>query len=230
METQLVRLDAPYNIICGKKGWFALHIATLIVVKERQQGLPSNTAIGETLSVTSYPIVGGGFDLDGQTWMHTELKDCSLVCRQNEEVTLRTLKRVMQYCGKHEVPNYKEKIPPLFVSALRTFGGQLFLKLDKFKKPQIDYEVSLEFEESYGGKVCMVFSSNDSDFYFYDYFANTPELSSELPNNIESAKNLAKLRDTYLMALSYLGLRSITFTTKSKQYQSFVDVLNSTKD
>ena len=35
METQLVRLDKPYNIICGPDIKFGLHLATLIVVNEK---------------------------------------------------------------------------------------------------------------------------------------------------------------------------------------------------
>ncbi len=37
METQIVRLDAPYNLICSNAGKMALPIATLIVIREYRE-------------------------------------------------------------------------------------------------------------------------------------------------------------------------------------------------
>lgn len=95
MDTQIVRHDAPYNIICGNNGDFALHIATLIVVKERMESRKKGSIMSEALSVSSYPVVCGSYDMDGQVWMKTEQKDCLVICRQNESVSLYTLKKVM---------------------------------------------------------------------------------------------------------------------------------------
>ena len=61
MNTQLVRLDSPYNIICSSSGKFALHIATLIVVKEKIRGVVEGASMRDTLSVASYPVVSDGF-------------------------------------------------------------------------------------------------------------------------------------------------------------------------
>lgn len=87
MDTQLVRLDKPYHIICGNNGTFALHIATLIVVKDKIEGIVEGAPMRDTLAVSSYPIVGGSYDIDGQVWMDTELKDCLVICRENDRVS-----------------------------------------------------------------------------------------------------------------------------------------------
>ena len=85
MDTQLVRLDAPYNIICGTDGSFALHIATLIVTKERIEGIPDGVPMRDTLSVATYPVVSKKNSADGQVWMNSELKDCYVVCEQGRK-------------------------------------------------------------------------------------------------------------------------------------------------
>ena len=92
MDTQIVRHDAPYNIICGNNGIFALHVATLIVIKERLKNGKRGTETTDAISVSSYPVVAGSYDMDGQVWMKTEQKDCLVICRQNESVSLYTLK------------------------------------------------------------------------------------------------------------------------------------------
>ena len=45
----------------------------------------------------------------------------------------------------------------------------------------------------------------------------------------ETINELAALRDAYLHAFKFDGLKSITFTTKNEKYQEFVDSLNNTQ-
>ena len=231
METQLVRLDKPYNIICGSNGRFALHVATLIVVKERIEGVPEGVSMRDTLSVSSYPVVSGSYEMDGQVWMNTELKDCLVVCREKESVSLYTLKKVMEYCGKHNVSFYMERIPSSFSMALFSYDSQLILPTDENKQTIADYEVCLQFETGEHGIRCMVYSSKESDFYFYEYFADDDADYSNvgLINKPEAIKCMAELRDNYLSILKHEGIRNIRFTTKQKEYQDFVDELNSYK-
>lgn len=229
METQIVRLDAPYNIICNSQGNFALHIATLIVVKERIEGVVEGAPMRDTLSVASYPVVAGSFKSDGQVWMDTELEDCLVVCRQNESVSLYTLKRVMEYCAKKNVYLFTEKTPVFFNSAMVMYNVKVTLPTDEKDKTIHNYEVRLKFEESDGGHSCMAYSDNDSYFYFYEYFDNEPPFSDFVPTNTEAIEHLAKLRDNYLRCFRYEGMRSISFTTEDEEYKWFVDNLNNTK-
>lgn len=187
--------------------------------------------MGDTLSVSSYPVVNGIYEMEGQVWMDTELKDSLVVCREKEEVTLYTLRKVMEYCAKHNVSHYKARIPTGLSMALSFYGSQLILPTDEQKQTIADYEVCLRFETGEHGIRCMVYSSNESDFYFYEYFADDDADYSDvgLINRPGAIRNMARLRDNYLLSLKYEGLRSIRFTTKQKNYQDFVDRLNNYK-
>ena len=235
MDTQLVRLDAPYNIICDTAGNFALHIATLIVVKEKSGDAPEGSPSSNTLSVACYPVVsekgflGNSFlgvgkgKADGQVWMHAELKDCYVVCPQNyKAVDVSQLKDLMEYYAKQKIVDMELRISAYFGLAMAKFGCKILLPLS-------DYKVTLEFDESNNGKSCMVYADNKSAFYFYEYFDNEPPFDRFIPTNAEAIKYMTELRNTYLQIFRYDGLKSITFTTKNEKYQWFVDKLNATK-
>ena len=183
METQLLRLDAPYNIICDTTGKFALHIATLIVVKEKTEGVPEASSLSNTLSVACYPVVSekgflgdsfmgsGKGKADGQVWMHTELKDCYIVSPQNyKSVGISRLKDVMKYYANQNMIDMPLRIASSFSWAMIQYGCKILLPEDENRKPIADYKVCLEFEESNNGKSCMVYADNKSVFYFYEYF------------------------------------------------------------
>lgn len=230
MDTQLVRLDAPYNIICGTDGRFALHIATLIVVKEAGEAKSSEIPMSNNLSVATYPVVSEKHEARGQVWMNTELKDCYVVCEQGcKSLMLRDLKMIMEYCARNQVYHYRELIPMRFNFVMLQYGLEIDLPKDKKDKTISDYIVCLEFEENNNGKTCMAYAEGVSQFYFYEFFANDPDLFGELQTNNEAIKSMAELRDDYLRLFRAEGLRSITFTTKNNQYQWFVDELNNHK-
>ena len=231
MDTQIVRHDAPYNIICGNNGDFALHIATLIVVKERMESRKKGSIMSEALSVSSYPVVGGSYDMDGQVWMKTEQKDCLVICRQNESVSLYTLKKVMSYCEGKGGIYHRERVLSSFVMALVSYGLKMILPTDNKNRTITDYKVCLEFETGENGIRCMTYSSKDSHFYFYEYYADdTADYSSiDLRNRTDAIKRIVRLRDAYIQMFKSDGLRSITFTTKKNLFKDFVDELNSYK-
>lgn len=228
METQLVRHDKPYNIICGKNGSFALHVATLLTITETDRKDAAGNEIDQFPLIHSYPVVGRTYKIDGEVWTSTEQKDCLVVCREGEPVSLYTLKKVMEFCAKNVI-NYWLKTPAFFNLAMLEYGCRVVLPTDNSKKTISDYEVHLVFEEAEDGKTCMVYADKDSDFYFYEYFANAEEIISFVKTNSEAVKYIAELRDNYLMVLHAEGLRSITFKTENEEYQWFVDELNSTK-
>lgn len=230
METQLVRLDKPYNIIIGRSGHFALHIATLIVVKEKIEGVPNGMSMGATLNVCSYPVVSNDYQADGQVWTDTELKDCHVVCSQQcKEVSIYALRNVMEYCAKHGVYLYTKRIPSAFVWTMSVNDVDIVMLTDEEDKPFSNYDVSLVFEEANDGNTCMAVTDGLTPFYFYEYFSNDPTLVPNLPTNQESLKKMAALRDDYLRLFRHDGLRSITFSTEDKKYQWFVDRLNAKK-
>jgi hypothetical protein len=233
METQLVRLDAPYNIIIGTNGEYALHIATLIMVRENKEG---------NLSVVQYPVVSvkgeragyfvssGIGNADGRVWMHSRLDDCYVVCPQYyPTLSINEFKDVMKYFAKLDMIDMPSMVATSFILAMKKYGCRFVLPVDENNLPIADITVCLEFEESNKGKSCMVFADDDSPFYFYEYFDNEPPFIQTVPTNSEAKILMAELRDTYLQAFRLEGVRSITFTTKNEKYQWFVDELNATK-
>ena len=222
METQLVRLDAPYDIICDTNGEFALHIATLIVVKENKK-VPDNAPISDMFEDASYPVVAQKTTLNGNVWKHCELNKCFLVGNQSaDSISITVLKQVMEYCAKHDFPIVQALIPMRFKMAMMAYKCTINLH-----KPQ--HIVNLIFEEGNNGDTCMVSSDNKSSFHFFEYFANEPNLFNYLITNQKAIERMAVLRNDYLTLFKVYGLTDITFTTDSKDYQWFVDQLNTTK-
>lgn len=230
MDTQLVRLDAPYNIICRKDGTFALHIATLIVVKERLAGVPEGVKMSDTLSVGTYPIVKNDHKMDGEVWLDSELDKCLVVARQGGSASLRDLAKVMAFLDKegHFFHSLMISVPLLFDMNMIFNKVDFHLPSDMGGKKIVDYNVPLVFEEGNNGYTCMVYSSKDSYFYFSDFFATEPPFNN-VHSNSDSIKKIKKLRDNYMFVLKQYGLHRITFTTNDKKYQWFVDELNAKK-
>ncbi|MBR3479492.1 MAG: hypothetical protein IKQ59_00655 [Prevotella sp.] len=228
METQLVRLDAPYNLICNKDAKFGLHIATLIEISEASDS--------KTLPlIRSYPVVSGGNELDGAVWTDSELKDCVVVGKQNEKVTLRTIKDVMKFCF--------EKGYILLEALPIQLGIELYLNGMKISPTTPRYPKQAEgvfveeliFESTGNSEYHIVSSSRESDFFFIAVFIQpnpsasgfTKSLRKRDALTIEGAiRKLKSFRKSYLLLCKDAGVKDIEFYTKNKEFQGFVDKLN----
>lgn len=234
MDTQLVRLDPPYNVIFTTEKSFGLHIATLIVVDEETERI--GRRVRKRLRTRSFPVAAPYGKLDGEAWTDTELKDCLLVCRQGETITLRTLKRFMQYCGRIS-PRLMLFSTQMFLATMRDYNININFTDPVSGKRITNCEVELIFDEGAEGiedeegvaeeiltgrTIIDVSSAPSSLLYFSTYFFSEDELYTEQ----NAIAHLNGLRLTYLRALKPFGLKSIKFTTKDKKYQSFVAELN----
>lgn len=237
METQLVRLDAPYNVIFDyKRAKFGLHIATLIVVDEVTEGKGKNAVT--KLRSRSYPVVNTAFDLEGEAWTDSELQQCYRMCRQNETVSLYDFKHFIHFCDANAVEDLY-KVPMSFNIAMMSYKIKFNLSDIKTGKKMSDFKVELLFDEKENQilkyfsisdidsfltkRTCLVHSSSHSPFYFWS------DMSLDDGKPDDTIQELAKLRDAYLHAFKYEGLKSITFTTKNEKYKEFVDSLNNTQ-
>ena len=146
METQLLRLDKPYNVICGNNGNFALHIATLMVITEVERKDETGKVVEMVPWTRCYPVVGNTYKMDGEVWMNEEQKDCLVICRENETVSLYTLKRIMEFCAKKRVSFYTEKMPHFFSTSMLQYECRIELpKNDKGRlSPITRYASSLK--------------------------------------------------------------------------------------
>lgn len=237
METQLVRLDPPYNVIFTTENFFGLHIATLIVVDEETERI--GRRVRKRLRSRSFPVAAPYGKLDGEAWTDTELKDSLLVCRQGETITLRTLKRYMKYCGRIS-PRLMFMSIEMFLETMRDYNINMNFTNPVNGKNLTDCEVELIFdegeeeiedEEGYeeeiltGRTIIDVRSTSSCPLYFSTYFFS----EDEFMDRQNAINQLNGLRLTYIRALKPFGLKSIKFTTKDKKYQSFVDELNKLK-
>lgn len=83
METEILKLDAPYEYIyCN--GSMGLHIATMIVYEAKV-----NEGGEYVLETHSHPIVKYRHRPGGTVWNRAELTDCSVLCREdNKHITM----------------------------------------------------------------------------------------------------------------------------------------------
>lgn len=238
MDTQLVTLAPPYNIIFDVEKGFALHIATLIVVDEVKETKDGKTST--KLRSRNYPVVSRAFELEGEAWTDYELKYYHKVCREGETISLRPLRLFMEECELRGGDKPLNIYPMQFNIAMMSFGVTMNLE-DPFNTGKIksDYEVKLVFDDTKGAVrkysdfvpayiddgICEVYSNLGSPFFF-DALIIPKDDKTAISNAIIE---LCRLRDAYLQALKFEGLRSITFTTSNEKYQEFVNRLNSIK-
>lgn len=91
IQTQLLRLDPPYQVIYVG-GQLALHIATLIVTKEKDSddyaiethSHPVVSYWGKTTEIGQGDPASNGEFSEGVVWNQIELNQCQTVCRQDE--------------------------------------------------------------------------------------------------------------------------------------------------
>ena len=216
METQLVRLDAPYNLICGRNMKLGLHIATLLVITKGRQDKPKE--------VLSYPVVEGGDKPGGEVWTDCELGGCEVICRQNDGINWIFVKAIMRHFYEQGEIHLERAI-----WSLNSFLMASNMHVDPFPA---DSEVELEFEEN-DNNICMVYSTPRSHLFFFSAFINVDDNEmndKSLSRDADDAiSHLVQMRDAYLMAFRYWGLYSIHFSTKDEKYREFVDRLNAPK-
>lgn len=100
METHILRLDPPYQIIhCS--GRIGLHVATLLLANPKETA-PDKIGIREAYVTTqSYPIVSyGPKSLRGIAWDSYELKDCQFVCYEGETISLLAFTQMVREAGE----------------------------------------------------------------------------------------------------------------------------------
>lgn len=226
METQLVRLDPPYNIICGSNGKIALHIATLIVVKT--DAVACYPVVGERRKTLGRYFQSGRGTANGQVWMDTELKDCYVLCPQNyKRVPIALLRDLIDYNARQHMRDVELRIAEKFYAAMLLYGLDISYPKDPNGEPSAILKAGLEFEEYNNGKSCMVYSEKHSPFYFYGHFDNEP--SDKLAaTSSEAIEHMAKVCKGYVNIFSGAGMKKINFTTRNEKYQWFVYKLNDT--
>ncbi len=221
METQLVRLDKPYQFICNPDGYFGFHIATLMVINSKEGE--------ETPDVRSYPVIETEETPGGEAWMKWELKRCKTLCRQGESFTLADMGELIYEYFYIQHFSGLERIPYILRTNLKVNGIKMEMPKDDCGHTISEYEVELIFQE-YTTKGLYSVYSPPFPFFFLSRFT-TKKHDKEKYGIIdidEAMEELLNMRNSYLTTLASAGLRKITFSTKDAQFLDFVDRLNQT--
>lgn len=204
MNREILKLDAPYNIIYAG-GRVGRHIATLTVWNDDDMGV---------YGADQYPILDEGGELAAGT-LATEamLQDCRVICNENNpRVRLRWLAKIVEYDFQQEEPvefgHLWERLSMLGVKPI----------WDKAKNEDGDeyeqnvYEVNITFE---GGHSHMIAQSYTTDGFYFFARGTVEEVYREL--NYQ--------RNVYEGCFNNDALL-IKFTTHDGWEQHIIDLLN----
>ena len=165
MNSKILKLDAPYNIIYAG-GRVGRHIATMTVWEDNDMGI---------YDAHQYAMIDEGGELAaGALAVEAELGDCRVICNESDpRVRLRWLAEIVEYDMRQEDPvefHYIwERLSLLGVKVIwdkaRDEKGELLKDEDGELIDENVYTVSLTFEGSHDHMVAQSYTV--SGFYFY---------------------------------------------------------------
>lgn len=227
MNTQLLKLERPYNIICSK-GNFAVHIATLIVVDEEpQEDNPS-----KMMKVArSYPVVDyGDGSPEGDVWTFSEVRNCRVVTSGLDDgyyhpISLVWFSRLLQFNQGVDIIKVDDDYYPLTPGVLQLCLSRFLITVKNPGLACAEFDVMLTFNQE--GKKVTIESEGG-----YLYFKSTLFLDYGIDATKEDAFiEMITWWDEYKSIIrpsipnnQYLG---VVFYTDDDDYCEFVDELNS---
>ena len=165
MNSKILKLDAPYNIIYAG-GRVGRHIATMTVWDDDDMGI---------YGARQYAMIDEGGELPaGALAVEADLADCRVICNEKDpRVRLRWLAEIVEYDMRQEEPvefHYIwERLSLLGVKVIwdkaRDENGELLKDEDGELIDENVYTVSLTFEGSHDFMIAQSYTS--SGFYFY---------------------------------------------------------------
>ena len=220
MNSKLIKLDAPYNVIYagGKVG---RHIATLMVWNDDEE------MAGGITDAASYPVIDEGEEFPAGTLIdYAELHDCRVICPYSEKegcpaTNLFWVAKMIEYDFQQLEPVGAEYI----LERMKLLGCQIAMPTERDKETgeevyQIDFDVTIYVMKLSGPVgndnegVFRVTSNRHSGFYFEA--EGTPE---------EIQSELRYQRSVYLGA--FLDeISSISFHTDDLYKAKWVEELN----
>ena len=212
MNSKILKLDAPYNIIYAG-GRVGRHIATMTVWEDNDMGI---------YDARQYAMIDEGGELAaGALAVEAELSDCRVICNESDpRVHLRWLAEIVKYDFEQEEPvefTYLwERLSLFGVKVIwdkaRDEKGELLKDEDGEPIDENVYTISLTFEGTHSHMVAQSYST--SGFYFYA--RGTVE---------EVYRELHYQHMTYESMFNRFDLL-IKFTTPDGWEQHIIDLLN----
>lgn len=165
MNSKILKLDAPYNIIYAG-GRVGRHIATMTVWEDNDMGI---------YDAHQYAMIDEGGELAaGALAVEAELGDCRVICNESDpRVRLRWLAEIIEYDMRQEDPvefHYIwERLSLFGVKVIwdkaRDEKGELLKDEDGELIDENVYTISLTFEGTHRHMVAQSYTT--SGFYFY---------------------------------------------------------------
>jgi len=165
MNSKILKLDAPYNIIYAG-GRVGRHIATLTVWEDNDMGI---------YDAHQYAMIDEGGELaSGTLAVEAELGDCRVICNESDpRVRLRWLAEIVEYDLRQEEPvEFRyiwERLSLLGVKVIwdkaRDEKGELLRDEDGELIDENVYTISLTFDGTHRHMVAQSYTT--SGFYFY---------------------------------------------------------------
>ena len=230
METQLLKLNPPYNIICNK-GRFAKHIATLIVVdKEQSDAQPGHW---ET-KTQSFPVVDyGDGSPEGDVWSSSEVKDCRVVARESVNdmpivVSLAWFSQLLKFNHGQGIVNVNGKFYELTPLVLQSILSRYNISVVLPNNNNNHYEVELKFTEYSDPDEKLVYVESVGGNLYFNTFYNMDD--DDVTAGDGAMEDIIYWWKDYLDVIRPMSQGgkdvSIEFTTKNKKYDLFVKELN----
>ncbi|MBO4565360.1 MAG: hypothetical protein J5720_08000 [Bacteroidaceae bacterium] len=184
MNSKLIKLDAPYNLIYagGKVGW---HIATLMVWNDDEE------APGGIMDAASYPVIDEGEEFPAGTLCeYAELHDCRVLCSYSEkrQCHATNLLWVMKHI-EYDYQQLEPAGPEYILERMKLLGCQIVMPTEKDKEtgeelPVMRYDAHLDVMciKGFGGDKDDVYHvrSNRFDGFYFESEGTEKEIYNDL--------------------------------------------------
>ena len=225
MITQLLKLDPPYNIICGRNK-IAKHVATLIVAdikydeQYRSEEIAGKEVFfgGPDMQTYSFPVVEyGDGSAAGDVWRDVEVRECRVIAKAPKDEGFTTRIQSYWFCETlrflHQDEYGSTQTPVTLYEQLKG----LHINVDwlgSFGNPE-KVEVELIFDDDNG--VSWVDSAAGSELFFSTAYISDNEQEKE-----------NKLNDLLRWAAQYIRIfnAQTIFTTKNEKYADLLKEWN----
>ena len=193
MITQLLKLDPPYNIICGRNK-IAKHVATLIVAKieydeeyrHQEVGGIDLTLGGPNMMTYSFPVVEyGDGSPAGDVWNDVEVRECRVIAKAPTDEGFDTRIWSHWFCETlrflHQDEYGSTQTPLTLYEQLKSLHVDVDW-MGTFGYPK-RVEVELEFNDY--GDVSSIDSATGSELFFtVSYATNNEKQKQEMLNEV----------------------------------------------
>ena len=225
MITQLLKLDPPYNIICGSNK-IAKHIATLIVANIKYDDKYRSTEIagkelffgGPDMQTYSFPVVEyGDGSPAGDVWRDVEVRECRVIAKAPKDDAFSTRIQSSWFCETlrflHHDGNGSTQTPITLYEQLKS----LHVSVDAMGTRGCPKKVEVELIVNQEDEVIWIESARNDELYYIS------------GAHIVSQKDeLLKFEELLRWAGQYIRIFNVQtiFTTKNEVYKEKINEWN----